>query len=322
MDLSLKMRIMSEIEKNVDIFRKESKSEFRIRCPICGDSEKNPTDSHCYLKCSIDPNEPILYNCFLCNSCGKVDSKFLNLLHIKSELSNELDNQRYNKITSIKNVDIDIMTGSPIMGSKQTSYIEYRLGTGFNVNDYDRFKIIWNMSSIYNYIPDIRIRNTLPNINDSICFLSDDKSMLLIRSFTNDGRWKKVKLFPSENRSFYTIKSTFNLFTKDDIIVNIAEGVFDILSIYKNFNDGENSTYVAVLGSDYMNGVDYAISKGLFGFNVVLKIYIDNDISESKLKYQLKKYKWIFKKIYIYKNIKSKDVGVKIKDIKLIEFTV
>lgn len=322
MDLSLKMRIMNEIEKNVDIFRKESNSEFRIRCPICGDSKKNPSDSHCYLKCSMSPNEPILYNCFLCNSGGKVDSKFLNLLHIKNELSNELDNQRYNKIVSLKNIDIEIMTGSPILGSKQTTYIEHRLGSGFNVDDYDRFKIVWNMNSIYDCISDIRVRNTLPNINDSICFLSDDKSMLLIRSFINNGGWKKVKLFPSENRAFYTIKSTFNLFTEDDIVVNIAEGIFDILSVYKNFNDGENSSYIAVLGSGYVNGVDYAISKGIFGFNVVLKIYMDNDISETKLQYQLKKYKWIFKKIYIYKNIKSKDVGVEMKNIKLIEFVV
>lgn len=47
---------MNEIEKNVDIFRKESNSEFRIRCPICGDSKKNPSDSHCYLKCSMSRN--------------------------------------------------------------------------------------------------------------------------------------------------------------------------------------------------------------------------------------------------------------------------
>lgn len=316
----IKHRIINEIEKHVDVFTKVSAIQYRIRCPICGDSQKNPKDAHCYIKCSYDPNEPLLFNCFKCNAGGRVTGSFLKKLGIDSDLIGTIDNQRYNRIWSIKKVDIDIITGKPVLSSLQAKYIENRLGAGFTEDDYDRFRIVWDMNPVYSYITNQRVKNTMPNNFNSISFLSDDKSVMLTRYFDDCGdRWRKIKLFPSENRAFYTIKSTLDLFTKDTIEVNIAEGIMDVLSIYKNFNGGENSVFISTLGSDYIGGIDYAIGKGLIGYNVVIKIYVDNDIDTRVLKMKLKKYKWLFNRIYIYENIKSKDVGVKIDKIKLIE---
>lgn len=316
----IKHQILDEIEKRVDVFSKVSAIQYRIRCPICGDSQKNLRDAHCYIKCSYDPNEPLLYNCFKCNSGGKVNSAFLEKLGVKSELTKKLDNQRFNKIALWKNIDINIMTGEPVIKSPQVKYISDRLGDGFTKEDIERFKIVWDLNAILPYITDQRVRNSMPNNMTSISFLSDDKSSLLTRYFSDDGsRWRKIKLFPSENRAFYTIKTTLDLFTPDDIEVNIAEGVFDVLSIYRNFNECPNSVFVASLGSDYISAVDYVIGKGIIGSNVIIKVYIDDDVNERSLKYRLKKYKWIFKDIYIYRNIKSKDVGVTTDKIKLVE---
>lgn len=320
----IKHQIIDEIEKNVDVFSKVSSIQYRIRCPICGDSQKNPRDAHCYIKCSYDPNEPLLYNCFKCNSGGKVTSSFLEKLGIRSDISKRLDNQRFNKISSIKKVNIDIITGTPdehtALVSSQARYIASRLGGGFTAEDLDRFKIIWDINSVMGYITDQRTRNSMPNNMSSISFLSDDKSALLTRYFSDDGtRWRKIKLFPSDNRAFYTIRTTLDLFTADDIEVNIAEGIMDVLSIYKNFNNTSNSVFVAALGSDYITAIDYVIAKGIIGSNVSIKLYIDDDVNERSLKYRLKKYKWVFKDIYIYRNIKSKDVGVTIDKIKLVE---
>lgn len=322
MTRELKYQIMNEIENNVDIFKKVSNIRYKIRCPFCGDSQKNLRDAHCYIKCDYEnPNEPILYNCFLanCNAKGKVDKNFMNKLGIKSKFIDKISNERYSKISTIKKTNIDVLTGTPSLESPQVNYIEYRLGKGFNIKDYDSFKIIWDMNLIFPYISDQKIKNSLPDNRNSISLLSDDKSTILTRGFEDKDNWRKIKLLSSENKSFYTIKSIFNLFTDDIITVNIAEGVFDVLSIYKNFNDGINSAYIATLGPDYISAVEYAIMKGLVGSNVIIKIYVDKEIDEKKLKFQLKKYRFFFKKIFIYKNIKYKDVGTLISNIELIE---
>jgi len=318
---TMKQQILDEIRNHSTVFRKVNNIQYRIRCPICGDSQNDPTDSHCYIKCDFNnPSEPLLFNCFKCNKGGKVTSKFLKLLGVKSEVVDSIDNQRFNRIGSIKHKDINLITGVPVMDSQQVKYINDRLGPGFTFEDYDKFKIVWDMNTVYPYASSARIRNIMPSNNDSVSFLSDDKSVLLTRAFYDEeGRWRKLALFNSDNKSFYTIKALINIFTSENLIVNIAEGVLDVLSIYKNFNDGENSAFIATLGSDYISGVEYAIAKGFIGSNVIIKVYIDSDVNESSIKAQLKKYKWLFNSIYIYKNIKGKDVGVPIDKIKLVE---
>ena len=316
-----KVEILEEIKNHSEVFKKASQIEYRIRCPICGDSRSNPRDSHCYIKCSYDPTEPLLYHCFKCNSSGRVNKWFLEKIGLNKNTLSMIDDQKYNRIQTIKSANIDILTGSPDMNSVQVKYIENRLDCKFSYDDYDRFKIIWNMDEIYPFISNQRIRNTIPSNINSISFLSDDKSMLLNRSFlyNDESQWRKIKLIPFDNKSFYTIKSTLNLFTTENIIVNIAEGIFDILSVYKNFNDGDNSVYIAALGSDYISALNHMINKGFIGNNIIIKIYIDNGINEKQLIFTLKQYKWLFKSIYIYKNIANKDVGVPISKINLSE---
>lgn len=323
MDAELKRQLMTEIENNVPIFKPVSKIRWKIRCPFCGDSQKDLRDAHMYLKCDYDnPNEGIEYYCFLanCNAHGKnINKYFMNKLGIQSKYIDQVTNDRYSKLASLKETDVDIITGIPDLDSIQVKYIEHRLGTGFTLEDYENFKIIWDMNEMYKYIGNQRTKNMMPSNNDSISFLSDDKSTLLSRGLLDGDEWRKIKLFSSPNRLFYTIKRVFNLFTSEIITVNIAEGIFDILSVYKNFNDGENSAYIATLGPDYVAAVNYAIMKGLVGLNVVVKIYVDEEIDVDKLRKQLRPYKYYFNKIAIFKNAKSKDVGVRREKISLIE---
>ncbi len=323
MDYTTKLQIIDEIRKNVEIFYPVPPIRCKIRCPICGDSQTDLKDAHCYIKFSDDPNEPLLYKCFRanCRAKGKIDKKFLERLNIKSDITNKIENQRYNRLPSIKNVNVDIITGSPVLDSPQVKYIEHRLGKGFSIEDYDRFKIVWDIHLIYPYVTD-RIRNSLPCNRDSISFLTDDNSMLVIRSLLDEGGWRKEPLSSSTGREFYSIKTTLDLFTKDPIYVNIAEGIFDILSVYKNFNDSNSSVFIAALGGDYIDGIEYAIMKGFVGSNVIIKVYIDSNIDKNIIRSKMKRYKWIFNKIIIYQNIKADDVGHKIKDIELLEVNV
>lgn len=314
----LKHQILSEIESHSEVFRQISPEQYRIRCPICGDSQKNPRDAHCYIKCSTDPTEPLLYMCFKCNSSGRVNRNFLSKIGVPENLITQVDHQRYNKIGSVKSKDINIITGDPVMNSPQVRYVTQRLGSGFTEDDFRKFKIIWNIENLSQYVPNQRIRNTLPSNLSSISFLSDDKAMMLSRTFVDgsESQWRKIKIYPS-TKSFYTIAATIDLFTKDPIIVNIAEGIFDILSVYKNFNE-PNSVFIATLSSNYLSAVEYMISKGLVGKNIILRIYIDNGIDERSLRYQLKRYKWIVGSITVYRNLVSKDVGVPLDQIELV----
>jgi len=298
-----------------------------MRCPKCGDSQKNLKEAHMYLKCDLNDNDPILYNCFRgnCGAKGKVDSKFLKLLDVYIKEMDIMDNQIFKKIPSIKNTNIDVITGPPNLYSDQIKYICHRLGTGLSMEDYDKFKIIWDIDSLYQYITNNRIKNILPSNRDSISFLSDDKSALMTRFFDDnisETPWRKIKMFASENKSFYTVKSILDLFTNENITINIGEGIFDVLSVYKNFNTGDNSVYIAALGADYESALVYMISKGLMGSNVNINVYIDSDIDEKFLVYKLKKYKWLFNSITIYKNTLYKDVGVQIEKIQLKRYEI
>lgn len=317
-----KLKILNEIENKAEMFRRISAIQYRIRCPICGDSQKNIRDAHCYIKCPYDPNEPLQYNCFLCNSNGRIGKYFLDKLGIKGEMISKVESERYNKLLVFKEGK-EFDETKPLMNSPQVKYIEKRLGHGLKESDYERFRITWDMNAVSEICSSTRVRNKLPANWNTISFLSDDRSLLISRTFIDaKDQWFKNRLFPMPNRPFYTIKTTLQLFTQDKIVVNIAEGIFDILSVYKNFNDCENSVFIATLGSDYMSGVDYAIAKGFVCSNVELRIYMDQDKDEKVLKRQLKEYKWIFGSIYIYKNIKSKDVGVTTDKIELSELRV
>ena len=81
----------------------------------------------------------------------------------------------------------------------------------------------------------------------------------------------------------------------------------------------KNSVFIAVLSSDYFKGVEYCINKGIIGSNVDLNFYLDQDVSEIKLKKELKQIKWVFGDIKLYKNAVEKDFGVCYEKIKLIE---
>lgn len=319
----IKTEILDEILKCSPVHRKVNGEMYRIRCPICGDSQKNQNDMHCYIKCSNDPNEPLLYICFLCNSKGRINKWFLDKLGASPKVSKSLQETTYNRLPSIKTSDVEILTGKPIMNSPQVEYIERRLGHGFIEEDYDRMKIVWDMNLVSQYIRDQKTKNTLPNNRDSISFISDDKTAMLSRTFLDSSKlghqWRKIRILSTSTHSYYAIKTQIDLFSKDLLYVNIAEGIFDILSVFKNFNDGANSVFFAALGSDYISTLEYIIAKGFIGTNVIVKIYIDQGIREKELFNNLKKFKWMFNTIYVYKNVMGKDVGERLETIKLQE---
>lgn len=322
MDNETKSLIMKEIENKALMFKRSSKVQYRIRCPFCGDSDKNPRDLHCYIKCDYEnPDEEIKYNCFLCNRGGNKVYKLLQALNADGNVVDMARSDISNRIGTIKESNINVITSNPDMNSPQVEFITNRLGEGLTYDDFSKFRIIWDMDEVRKFITDARRLNTIPSNRDRINFISDNKSMILSRSFEEDkqeSQWRKVSLFPN-SKSFYIIQTTIDLFTDEIITMNIAEGILDILSAYKNFNDGANSVFISSLGSNYISALQYMIMKGFVGKNIDVKIYIDHGIDEKTLIKDIKHFKYMFRSIKLYKNIRYKDIGTTIDKIKLVE---
>ena len=316
----IKQQVLQEIEKAVPIFIRSSPIQYRIRCPICGDSQKNRRDTHCYIKCSMDPTEPLLYYCFKCNAYGRVNRMFLEKLGIDGDILGALDKRHYNRIQTIQTVNDEMILGTPSLESKQVKYMQKRLGVNFTEEELAHMRLVKDIWYMRAFIGSTGARNALPGNDHAIAFITEDRAVMAIRSFLDEeGQWRKMKLFPSEMKSFYTIAGTINPF--EECIVNIAEGIFDIISVYKNF-PSENAAYIATLGSDYISAVDYAVMKGLVGNEIHLRIYVDTDVNEKELVTMLKTYRWMFGSITTLRNVKSKDVGVPIDEIELVERTI
>lgn len=312
--MNSKIEILNEIEKNCEFFKKIAFDQYKMKCPFCGDTDKE-NHGHLYLKCTNDINEPILYHCFLCNAGGRVNKAFLDKFNIK--LSTPETINYFNKLSKMKGKH-DISEGIPNLDSPQYKYLANRLHAQFTIEELSKFRIVWDMAGIDECITSKRVKNTLPSNIDSISFFSDNNCVLLTRFFDNKLRWRKTTLFPS-NRAFYSIRKDIDLFQKD-IHIHIAEGVFDVLSLYKNFYH-ENGIYLATLGSEYCGAIDHVSSLGLFGSNVTLHFYLDKDIDEKFILMKLKKMRWAFNNIRVYKNTLSKDIGVPKDQIKLIELS-
>ena len=323
MNNEIKRKILNAIEDKADVFIKKSDIQYLTRCPICGDTDKDPTHAHCYIKCTYNPTEPLQYNCFLCNNNGAIGKYFLDKMGIDKNTINEYTSDiKYNRLPSLKDSK-DLELSKLDMNSDQIKYIEYRIGKGLSIEDYNKFRIVPNISDLEKYITSVKVKHTLPSNRNSISFLNDDNSVLLTRLFEDidNKRWNKKRLFPSNNKSMYTIKVQLDLFTEEEININISEGVLDALSSYKNFSEGI-SINLAVLGSNYIDGIEYMIAKGFIGDNINIRIYVDDNINIKQLKNDLKSYKWIFKSINIYENILYKDIGTHIEKIQLKEYKV
>lgn len=307
-----KNEILNLIEQNSPVFYRVNFEEFKIRCPFCGDSQKNFKSAHMYLKCSKDLSEPIMFHCFKCNKNGRMNSEFLNLIGIKN-IKIE-DNSINNKLFYFKNHKLNL---SNTLLQQSVDYIKFRIGE-ISENQLMNLRLI-SLNELSKILNNKRISNSIPLDSEAIGFINEDNSMIISRYlFNNKYRWKKIQLFQN-GVSVYTIKTNIELFTLNEFNIHISEGIFDCISSYINLCKDSNNLCLAVLGSNYSSGIDYCINKGIVGSNIIINIYLDQDINEREVKRNVKSYKWLFKDIRFYKNELDHDLGVKPDRIRLIE---
>ena len=313
------------------------KREILTRCMYCGDG-KHARSAHFYI--SLNDTKPFFYYCQLCHSTGIIDHKKLMEWNIYDQDLN-IGIIQHNKIMFSKkenykfidrivyNLKNNYISDNELSQIK-LKYINNRLGLDLNYSDLLNNKIILNLYDLFrtNNITELsRDQRITDELDRSfIGFISQDNAFINMRNLrvgkvyeSIDKRYVNYNIFDKFNNTqrFFTLPTNIDLTLPKRIKLNIAEGPFDILSVFYNLKKQEqHSIYSAIIGSGYLNILRHFIIVMKLIY-IEVHIYLDNDVEDyvvNNIYNFLKIYKT---PLYIHRNIFSgeKDFGVKIEKI-------
>lgn len=276
------------------------RSEIVCRCQYCADS-KNPNKGHFYISIPKNENDLSFFHCKKCGSFGMVTHNKLiewgiydpNIavdlqVHNKNALNNPVNfiykrgvihNIKYNHITDDK------------LSRFKLKYINDRLGLKLDFDDCLREKIILNLSDLLgaNKLELTRHPNIIEALDcNFVGFLSHDNSFVNMRNLEIsdnlyegiDRRYINYNLFKNMDNTnkFYAVPNNIDIMRPVDI--HIAEGPFDILSVYHNIiGHTNNQIFTSIGGNRYKGMIKYLITNlGIMLFN--LHFYVDNDVPD------------------------------------------
>ena len=311
-------------------------THINCRCRECPDSS-DPKSMHMYISIPKDDNDVSLYYCHKCNCKGVVDHNTLidwgiydkeiavNLDITNRKAARTKKGQKYfnNIIYNIRN---NITTEDDVSEYKR-KYICDRLGLDLSFKDLRDLKIVLNLgdllkvNGINQFSRDAHIVSELDKY--FFGFISIDNGFLNMRKTVKDGvvyksidkKYINYQIFDKDNTSqrFYTIPTCVDLCTPDPIKLHIAEGPFDILSIYLNCRHKETGIYTCIAGNNYTNIINHFLN--VYGLpNVEIHVYPDNDRygTTNRIHYIMNSIDDIFTPVYIHRNTYhgEKDFGV------------
>lgn len=311
------------------------------RCPECPDG-KSADSRHFGITIPQTNTEPSVYNCFLCHCHGVVNYQKLlewDVFEDKIAIDITEHNKNCSKVSSnakyynkaIYNL-YNYETRDDDLSRKKLAYINTRLGTNLDYESCRRLKIALNLYDILNanHINRLSRNKQIADQLDTyfIGFISIDNSFLNMRRICEkhivyesiDNRYINYEIFDKFDNSerFYTIPTAIDLLDPRPIKLHIAEGVFDILSIYLNLRNKEPGIYTSITGSNYYGQILYFLNMYKL-INVEVHLYPDNDASGSnkkmdEIKFKLQK---LNLPIFIHRNMypNEKDFGVPLSNI-------
>ena len=318
--------------------------EYQTRCPYCGDSQKEMNTGHFYMKILIQNKNVIPVHCFKCNYSGIFTPEALDLMQCNDqELRNGLiylnKTGNYEKGLSYQEDQykyFDRIIPDEYKYEDKLAYIDHRLGYDFTREDYKSMKVI---TSLYDFLIANNIKTSpftkqqrMLLERDYVGFLSSGNSHILFRDITEKNKFSWIK-YPideesSKNKVWYGLSCEIDIFTDDEITINMSEGIMDIIGIRTHLGMNKpNTMNIAITGQNYNSMILHMIAIGLVGGNVTLNIFSDNDkmysdnnnhaSTEKFHRRYLEKYKPLYKNINLYYNMKSKDYGIKKESIAL-----
>lgn len=271
---------------------------IQCRCRECSDSA-NPTHAHMGINSGQD-GAPFWYNCFKCGAKGILTYKKLiewnlydpdiaqELTEYNGSVMGNSKNSQYFKRTlyHVKNTYVE---DSELFEYKR-DYINKRIGTNLSFDDIRNLKIVLNLipflqeNGVRKYTRDERIMESLNNY--FLGFLSVDNAYLNMRRLAKEGvvhknidkRYINYDIFGKFDNSqrFYVVPTKVDLSSTERLKVHIAEGPFDVLSVYENVRCKENGIYASVAGANYMNTILYVLLELKLPY-VEFHLYPDND---------------------------------------------
>lgn len=305
--------------------------QITCRCHLgCGD-----TDRHLYIGPFDDSDSPILYNCFKC-SCsttrkgsGVVNEEFLENYGIREEFGKEIiksnKGSKYKTFTKNKEYVYRIYNTKVTdcnMSRDKLDYINNRLGLSLTYQDCIDNKIVLNLVdllSVNSINKFTRHPNIIRQLNDKfIGFLSRTNSSLNMRNLDQgnvhesiDEKYINYKVFDASPKyDFYIIPNIIDI--NNHIKVYIAEGPFDILSIYYNVvKDKTNSFFISGRGKAYYSAVEYLLlTYGIYDMEI--HYYPDKDVPDKDIIAIAEFFRPYGFEIYIHRNVyeNEKDFGV------------
>lgn len=269
--------------------------EIRVRCPYCGDSKKDLSQAHMY----IQTQSPYKFFCQKCTTSGTLNNNVLKDLGIyDGEVAVQIleENKVARKASTVGHVSFKKKTLLfPKIDSEQTPasrYFNSRFRTSYTASEIsDNFKAIVDAKSFFelNKIYDPRGYD----FQNAIGFLSADNSHIIFRDITGKQYKRYHNLALNDNpmsSKIYNIPTTIDLLSESITLV-MAEGIFDIISIYENFYKGVGNNYIfaAACGKSYESVIEKYIGLGFLNIKPI--IYSDADVSAT-----------------FYRNMKSKSI--------------
>lgn len=310
------------------------------RCFYCPDSS-NPKHAHMYISIPQSDTDLSVYYCQKCKAVGLVTSQKLiewnifdsnigyDLNKWNRKNSNLPQNMKY-KGSIVYKLNNYFISDDKLSRYK-LSYINDRLGCKLTYDDCLRLKIALNLSDIFKqnkiqYNRDPRIIEQLDS--GFIGFISIDNAFLNMRNVGTvknlhesiNKRYVNYNLMGKYDNAcrFYTVPAKIDVADPRPVKLHVAEGPFDILSIYLNLGrNSDRDIATAVGGSGYKGVIRHFISL-LKIPNVEIHVYPDNDQPRDiilDIAEYLSPFKFPF---YIHRNayMNEKDFGVTVSKIK------
>src|SRR5574344_149251 len=249
--------------------------EINCRCQYCPDST-DMRNAHMYISIPYNTGKPSQYYCQKCGAKGFITHRTLIEWGIyDKDIAFDLDKYNSSIKTNTNNRFEDIQvykiyntfTRDDSKSYEKLQYINKRIGTNLSFSDLNNLKIVLNLIDLINenHITKFyRDHNIITDLDrEFIGFLSVDNAFLNMRRTCEEGkvyesidkRYVNYQLYDKNETTqrFYTIPNMVNLISPFRTKIHIAEGPFDILSIFLNVRHQENGIYTSVAGSNYMN---------------------------------------------------------------------
>lgn len=317
-----------------------------INCPLCI-KEGRPDIHHHMSICLGNDGKPLFYNCFrntkhrgILNADSLLALTWNSPIVVDTALIQAIEDfnkhsSHYSRYKLIKDDKFNISSNHSIITTDsietKRQYICNRLGLDISLEELIKNKIIFSIKELLwrNYIREYTRDKRVMDVLDQyfVGFLSNNNGSISLRNMvygnidlgnTLNYRYIKYLVVQGAPAGYYIIPSFCDITKR--IEVNIAEGHFDILSIFYNIYNGdrENKVYGCIGGNSYLNIIKYFLCDiGLV--NPVFHIFLDNDINRYNIEYIKKILSPLRIEVYIHMNIhpNEKDFGVpkdKIKD--------